>query len=169
MRDMNLRDMKMRHHVAGVENARHESAAPTCKGGNFHPCKLVPQIHVSHFQSPHDMRITRSCADRHQSAARRRRRRLWDVSYSTFGVQKDDLYTGRRRVERCRRGLRLRRCGRSSRISLLLVRSLKCTQLFSYLISNYLISMFIDISYSCARPPTALPSVVGPSQDHLQW
>jgi len=33
MRDMNLRDMKMRHHVAGVENARHEFAAPTCKGG----------------------------------------------------------------------------------------------------------------------------------------
>jgi len=26
MRDMNLRDMKMRHHVAGVENARHENA-----------------------------------------------------------------------------------------------------------------------------------------------
>jgi len=25
MRDMNLRDMKMRHHVAGVENARHEN------------------------------------------------------------------------------------------------------------------------------------------------
>jgi len=34
MRDMNLRDMKMRHRVAGVENARHEFAAPTCKGGN---------------------------------------------------------------------------------------------------------------------------------------
>ena len=34
MRDMKLRDMKMRHHVAGVENARHESAAPECKGGN---------------------------------------------------------------------------------------------------------------------------------------
>ena len=34
MRDMNLRDMKMRHHVAGVENGRHEFAAPTCKGGN---------------------------------------------------------------------------------------------------------------------------------------
>ena len=34
MRDMNLRDMKMRHHVAGVENARHEFAAPTSKGGN---------------------------------------------------------------------------------------------------------------------------------------
>ena len=26
MRDMKLRDMKMRHHVAGVENARHENA-----------------------------------------------------------------------------------------------------------------------------------------------
>jgi len=26
MRDMNLRNMKMRHHVAGVENARHENA-----------------------------------------------------------------------------------------------------------------------------------------------
>jgi len=26
MRDMNLRDMKMRHHVAGVEIARHENA-----------------------------------------------------------------------------------------------------------------------------------------------
>ena len=26
MRDMKLRDMKMRHHVAGVENARHEKA-----------------------------------------------------------------------------------------------------------------------------------------------
>jgi len=26
MRDMNLRDMKMRHHVAGVENARDENA-----------------------------------------------------------------------------------------------------------------------------------------------
>jgi len=34
MRDMNLRDMKMQHHVAGVENERHEFAAPTCKGGN---------------------------------------------------------------------------------------------------------------------------------------
>ena len=34
MRDIKLRDMKMRHHVAGVENARHESAAPECKGGN---------------------------------------------------------------------------------------------------------------------------------------
>ena len=35
MRDMNLRDMKMRHHIAGVENsARHEFAASTCKGGN---------------------------------------------------------------------------------------------------------------------------------------
>ena len=34
MRDMNLRDMKMPHHVAGVENARHEFSAPTCKGGN---------------------------------------------------------------------------------------------------------------------------------------
>ena len=34
MRDMNLRNMKMRHHIAGVENARHEFAAPTCKGGN---------------------------------------------------------------------------------------------------------------------------------------
>jgi len=22
---------------------------------NFHPCKLVPQIHVSHFQSPPDL------------------------------------------------------------------------------------------------------------------
>jgi len=33
MRDMKLRDMKMRHHVTGVENARHESAAPECKGG----------------------------------------------------------------------------------------------------------------------------------------
>jgi len=31
MRDMNLRDMKMRHHVAGVENERHEFAAPTCR------------------------------------------------------------------------------------------------------------------------------------------
>ena len=28
MRDMKLRDMKMRHHVPGMENARHESAAP---------------------------------------------------------------------------------------------------------------------------------------------
>ena len=26
MRDMNLRDMKMRHHVSGVENVRHENA-----------------------------------------------------------------------------------------------------------------------------------------------
>ena len=26
MRDTNLRDMKMRHHVAGVENAGHENA-----------------------------------------------------------------------------------------------------------------------------------------------
>jgi len=26
MRDMNLRDLKMRHHVTGVENARHENA-----------------------------------------------------------------------------------------------------------------------------------------------
>jgi len=34
MRDMNLRDMKMRHHVAGVEKARHEFAAPNCKSGN---------------------------------------------------------------------------------------------------------------------------------------
>ena len=33
MRDMKLRDMKMRHHVAGVENARHEFAAPDCRGG----------------------------------------------------------------------------------------------------------------------------------------
>ena len=31
MRDMNLQDMKMRHHVAGVENERHEIAAPTCR------------------------------------------------------------------------------------------------------------------------------------------
>ena len=29
MRHMNLRDMKMRHHVAGVENARHENARNT--------------------------------------------------------------------------------------------------------------------------------------------
>ena len=29
MRDMKLRDMKMRHHVAGVENARHENAKNT--------------------------------------------------------------------------------------------------------------------------------------------
>jgi len=34
MRDTNLWDMKMRHHVAGVENEIHEFAAPTCKGGN---------------------------------------------------------------------------------------------------------------------------------------
>ena len=34
MRDINLWDMKMRHHVAGVENARYEFAAPTCKGEN---------------------------------------------------------------------------------------------------------------------------------------
>ena len=33
MRNMKLRDMKMRHHVAAVENARHDFAAPTCKGG----------------------------------------------------------------------------------------------------------------------------------------
>jgi len=24
---------------------------------NFHPCKLLPQIHVSHFQSPHIISI----------------------------------------------------------------------------------------------------------------
>ena len=33
MQGWKMRDMKMRHHVAGVENARHEFAAPTCKGG----------------------------------------------------------------------------------------------------------------------------------------
>ena len=55
MRDMNLRDMKMRHHVAGVENARHEFAAPTCSGPAF---LTVPYFHVSHFQSPHLSAIT---------------------------------------------------------------------------------------------------------------
>jgi len=36
--------------------------------------------------------------------------RSWDVSYTSFGVQKDDLYTGQGRVERSRRDLRLRCC-----------------------------------------------------------
>jgi len=29
-----MRDTKMRHHVAGVENVRHENAGPNCRGGN---------------------------------------------------------------------------------------------------------------------------------------
>ena len=28
-----MRDMNLRHQIAGVENARHENAAPICKGG----------------------------------------------------------------------------------------------------------------------------------------
>ena len=35
-----------------------------------------------------------------------------DVSYFSFDVQKDDSYTGRGSVERCRRDLGLRRCDR---------------------------------------------------------
>ena len=48
MRDMNLRDMKMRHHVAGVENARHEFAAPTCKGGNCESWKCEKRDSMEH-------------------------------------------------------------------------------------------------------------------------
>jgi len=48
MRDMNLRDMKMRHHVAEVENARHEFAAPTCKGGNCETWKCDKRDSMEH-------------------------------------------------------------------------------------------------------------------------
>ena len=34
MQGWKMRDMKMRHHVAGVENARHENAGPNCRDGN---------------------------------------------------------------------------------------------------------------------------------------
>ena len=33
MQGWKMRDMNLRHQIAGVENARHENAAPICKGG----------------------------------------------------------------------------------------------------------------------------------------
>ena len=33
MQDLKMRDMNLRHHIAGVENARHENAGPICMGG----------------------------------------------------------------------------------------------------------------------------------------
>ena len=47
-----------------------------------------------------------------KSPTRRRRPRLRDVSYTFFAIQQDDSHTGRGRVERRRRDLRLRRCSR---------------------------------------------------------
>ena len=34
MQGWKMRDMNLRHHVAGVENARHENAGPNCRDGN---------------------------------------------------------------------------------------------------------------------------------------
>jgi len=33
MQGWKMRDMNLRHQIAGVENARHENAGPICKGG----------------------------------------------------------------------------------------------------------------------------------------
>ena len=34
MQGWKMRDMNLRHQIAGVENARHENAGPNCRGGN---------------------------------------------------------------------------------------------------------------------------------------
>jgi len=34
MQGWKMRDMNLRHQIAGVENARHENAGPNCKGEN---------------------------------------------------------------------------------------------------------------------------------------
>ena len=79
--------------------------------------------------------------------------RFWDVSYTLFDVQKDDSFTGRGRVERRRRDLRLRLCdcvaveqkfitdwsdenAAFTSWIILLVRSLDCVQLCCCLISK---------------------------------
>ena len=33
MQGWKMRDMNLRHQIAGVENARHENAGPNCRGG----------------------------------------------------------------------------------------------------------------------------------------
>jgi len=40
--------MKMRYHVTGVENARHEFAAPTCKGGKCETWKCKKRDSMEH-------------------------------------------------------------------------------------------------------------------------
>ena len=34
MQGWKMRDMNLRHQIAGVENAKHENAGPNCRGGN---------------------------------------------------------------------------------------------------------------------------------------
>ena len=125
-----MRDMNLRHRLARVEIS---TRANWCR-------KFMSRIFTSCiFDRPVFSCLAFSVAPRHAHYTQLRRSASICRTATTTIVRrfvfhlrcpKDDLHTGRRTVERRRRGLRLRRCGRSSRISLLLVRSLKCTQLF---------------------------------------